>query len=261
MLARALRERGASDLADAVEALVDGVGFHAEHHDEVLAEIPAVLDAIESRCHGIVPAIPIDPDARLDLPFDAEGVGRLVSALASARYGLFVEHPHEHPLLLPSPLASRHARGEGGTDVVELVDLGSATRTILGDLARRLIDGGVFSPLFVPTSDPRSLRAAHLAEAVARLAPDRFEDARRALAECYHVDVEDVTGLLGAVGLATPAILAAADDPETHAAVEEDRRVAWTMGLGAMRPGWVVEDRVTRWPENIASILRPAGAA
>ncbi|MEZ4235549.1 MAG: hypothetical protein R3F59_05175 [Myxococcota bacterium] len=170
---------------------------------------------------------------------------------------------------LPAPLRVRPevpVRGHGPVSVVQVADLGhpgGATGRLDG--WRVLADAGLrdrvtWRTVHAPDAflGPVGPRAAHLAEAVARVAPHRFDDAMDALARAYLVaDPPQVERLLTRVDdLDLDAVLAEALHPEIRDAVTLDQRHARVVGVPLGQPRFVVGQQLAAGPEPLQELLR-----
>ncbi|MEZ4235550.1 MAG: hypothetical protein R3F59_05180 [Myxococcota bacterium] len=175
---------GLPDGAGQARALADAL-------DAGAADLPRVHALVDEALERIQPLLdadtPFDPDA----PVDAHGpvgIAALMRALVAVR--LLAERLAGRPLdrSLPAPLRVRPevpVRGHGPVSVVQVADLGhpgGATGRLDG--WRVLAEAGLrdrvtWRTVHAPDAflGPVGPRAAHLAEAVARVAPHRFDDA------------------------------------------------------------------------------------
>jgi hypothetical protein len=247
----------ARQLADALDDGSAGLPQVHAHLDRVLAEIQTLLDAR-----------PLD----LDSPVSDHGPAFVPGVMHSVMAARVLAHRLAGRTLdrsLPAPLLVRPevpVRGDGPVSVVQVVDFGHPGGAVGRiDAWAALRDAGLaervtWRTVHAPDAwlGDAGLRAAHLAEAVARVAPQRFDDAMDALARAYVVaDPAQVQRLLDPVAdLDRDAILAAADGPAVLDAVTLDRRRARLVGVPYGQPRFVVGQQLAAGPDPVQELLR-----
>ncbi len=232
----------------------------------LVALTPAALRIIDSLLQGI----PFDP-ARPPLTQLGGEPAMFASSLATARAGLDALRGRRgsYPVAAaPRPRPELPTRYDGPVHLVHIVDLAHpGSRLALEE------DDEPFDSLVEHSTqhflhganpdDPISLRAAHLAEAVARVCPERFWQQAVALALACEADsTEEIEQLLTLDVADRVRVLSMAEAPEVRAAVDRDLLEARACGVPSIRPASTLGTQLfttVDLPDLDAAVWRAAG--